>query len=360
MNKELFFIIPDLKVGGAQKVLYFLINFLVRKKFKIKILVFDSKKNVKFKFLPEVKIISLNSYKESKNFFQKIFYNFIRIRRIRSEIKKNKSSTIISFLSTANILTLISSLGLKRKIMVNERNDPHNEKIPYIWKFLRFFLYNFASKIIKNIPDKKFNQKFFFLKKKIVFIPNPLMLSEVNLKLKKKRILLSVARLTYQKNINLLIQSFAKSNAIKKGWKLIVLGKGPEEYVLKKKCRELQISKYVIFKGFVKNISYWYKKAAIFVLSSRYEGMPNALIESMYFKSAVIGASIPGVKYFIKNKYNGLIFKNNKEEELTKCINYLIKNNKKRTQFSMNAYNCLKKRAKAEVFYKSWINLLND
>ena len=359
-EKELIFVIPDLRIGGTQRNLIFLINFLIRKEFNIKIIIFDSKKHNMIHLPSKIKIKNLNLYKESKNIFQKIYFNLYRIKKIRSEIKDNKKAIIISFLSTANILTLISCLGLKRKIIINERNDPSKQTIPYIWKFLRFFLYSYAHKIVKNIPDKKVNKQFIHSNKKIIFIPNPLILKEANNNLKKKKIILSVARLTYQKNINLLLEGFSRSDAIKKDWKLVILGSGEEKSDLIKKCRSLKISNNVIFKGFVKNINFWYKIAGIFVSTSRFEGMPNALIEAIYFKSAVIGSNIPGIKYLIKHKYSGLIFKENDNQSLANSINSLIENHNIRKKFSLNAYNYLKKNLRPSSFYKSWINLLND
>ena len=299
----------------------------------------------------------MNLYKKSKSIFEKFFFNFFRIKKIRSEIKKNPS-IVISFLTTTNILTILSCLGLNRKIIINERNDPKKQTIPYIWKILRIIFYGLAFKIVKNIPDNKKEKNYF--KNKTIFIPNPLMLEKGNNNIKKEKIILSVARLTYQKNIDLLLHSFSKSDAIKNNWKLIILGKGPDEKKLKQMTKKLNISKFVIFQGLVKKINFWYKKAGIFVLSSRFEGMPNALIEAIFFKSSIIGSDITGIKYFIKHNFNGLLFKNNNEESLTKCINFLIKNRMVRNKFTKNAYKELKTKSNPNLFYNSWINLLNE
>lgn len=97
-EKELIFVIPDLRIGGTQRNLIFLINFLIRKEFNIKIIIFDSKKHNMIHLPSKIKIKNLNLYKESKNIFQKIYFNLYRIKKIRSEIKDNKKAIIISFL----------------------------------------------------------------------------------------------------------------------------------------------------------------------------------------------------------------------------------------------------------------------
>ncbi len=358
-KKDLIFIIPDLQVGGAQKVLVYLINFLATKKFNIKLIILDRFTRT-FKLSSKIKIINLNLYKKSKNIFEKIYYNLKRIKKIRSELKKEKKATVISFLTTTNILSIIANIGLRRKLIVNERNDIVNQKISFIWKILRIVLYCLVFKIVKNIPNNKTENKFLF-KRKTIFIPNPLISNAIiKNKFKREKIILTVARLNYQKNISLLIRSFAKSIAIKNNWKLIILGKGSEKNKLKSECYKLNIVKHVFFKGFIKNINYWYKKSAIFILSSRFEGMPNALIEAISFKLPVIGSNIPGIKFFIKNNNTGLLFDNNNENSLVKSINYYIKNENKRIQLSRNAYKKLIRVCNPNIFLNDWQKILNE
>ena len=171
---------------------------------------------------------------------------------------------------------------------------------------------------------------------------------------------MTVARLNYQKNIILLIRSFAKSIAIKKDWKLVILGEGPDKKKLKIECEKLNITKYVFFKGFVKNTGYWYKKSGFFILSSRFEGMPNALIEAIDFRLPVIGSNIPGIKFFIKNNNSGKLFENDNENSLVKSINYYIKNKNIRNNFSISAYKKLKRISNLNIFSNGWQKILNE
>lgn len=351
-NKEnLTFILPDLDLGGTQRVLVYLANSLVKEGYKIKIIVFKKVEGKIFDLSNKVLIKNLNLYKKTTNIFQKIFFNIYRIKKIRNEIKKDNSSKLISFLTTTNILTLISSIGLNKKIIINERNDPSKKKISIFWKILKFLIYRNADKIFVNQPNVKKS----FIYKNLFFIPNPITILPEK-KVKKKKIILSVARLDYQKNIDLLIKSFSKSIAIKKNWKLVIFGKGKEKKKLLMLVNKLGISNFVIFKGTTEKINYWYKKSEIFTLSSRFEGMPNALIEAMNSKLAVIGTRIPGIKFFIKNKINGLLFGVNNEKELTKHINFLIKNKTIRRNLGNKAFKDVNKLANPNVFINRWLN----
>lgn len=354
-NKNLIFIIPDLDIGGAQRILIFLVNFLIKKKFNIKIILLKKKKQISFKLSKKVKVKSLNLYKPSLNIFQKIFYNLYRIIKIREEIKNYNSYKIISFLSTTNVLTLIAAIGLNKKIIVNERNDPSKQQLSVVWKFLRLIFYRYADKIITNLPHIKNN----FFYKKSYFIPNPIILfSPKEKKINKRKIILTVARLNYQKNIDLLIKSFSKSLAIKKNWRLIIVGKGDDKNRLIKLTNDLNIKKFVNFKGIIEKIDFWYKKTEIFILPSRYEGMPNALIEAMNYKKAIIASDIPGIKYFIKNNVNGILFKVNDEKRLTNNINLLITNKKLRKILGNKAYKDVNRIANPKIFLNSWLKYL--
>ena len=86
--------------------------------------------------------------------------------------------------------------------------------------------------------------------------------------------------------------------------------------------------------------------------------MPNTLIESMYYKLAVIGTKIPGVQYFIKHKKNGLLINNNNEKDLIKNLNLLINNKKIRANLGENAQKTILKKGNPKYFQKKWIEIL--
>ena len=358
MNKKIMFVISDIEIGGAERILIFLANFLIKKKFKVRILYFKKKNSRCFNLNPKISSECLNLEKETNNIFQKIQYNYIRIKRIRKKINVYRPDYIISFLTTVNILSIIASFNLNKKLIINERNDLNKKKIPYIWKFLRFLLYRFSNKVLFNHPSSNKVLEKFVPSKKILFIPNPCMLKgKVSLKNKTKTILF-VGRLTYQKNVNLLIKSFYKSCAVKKGWKLIIFGYGEELNFLKNEIQKLGINQHVIFKGISNKINEWYAKSSIYIICSRYEGMPNTLIESMYYKLAIIGTRIPGIQYFIRHKQNGLLINNNNENDLIKNLNLLINNKKIRIILGSNAQKTIIKKGNKKHFQEAWIKIL--
>ena len=85
-------------------------------------------------------------------------------------------------------------------------------------------------------------------------------------KKKRQKNILFVGRLTFQKNIDILIRGFYKSEAIKKGWKLFIFGEGEELKNLEHVIKTLKINNYVYVKGVTKKITKWYKKSSIYVI----------------------------------------------------------------------------------------------
>ena len=178
--------------------------------------------------------------------------------------------------------------------------------------------------------------------------------------MKKKKIFLAVGRLTYQKGFDTLIHSFKKSKLYKKGWKLIILGEGKDELYLKKIVKEKKLEKLVIFYGFRQNIIDYYKKAKIFVLSSRYEGMPNALLEAISYNiPTIISDSVKAPLFFLKDNHSCITFKNLNTFDLAKKMDLLASNNQLQKKISINALATLKKEFSQKRVIRIWSNLIN-
>jgi len=156
---------------------------------------------------------------------------------------------------------------------------------------------------------------------------------------KTEKVILSVGRLSDQKNQSALIKAFV---AIKKKypeWKLNIYGDGPLKEKLTELCLSIDLDPSKILKGTTKNISKIYDRAEIFVLPSLFEGFPLTLIEAMAYELPVIGYDeCEGVKYIIKNRINGLLIESNdKIESLSNALNCLIENSDLRLEFGINA-----------------------
>jgi glycosyltransferase involved in cell wall biosynthesis len=92
--------------------------------------------------------------------------------------------------------------------------------------------------------------------------------------------LLAVGRLSREKGFDLLFDALAQVRSSHPNISLVVAGTGPEEAALKEQCRKLGLEDAVCFAGYIEDLSPYFASTSVFVLSSRYEGMPNALLEA--------------------------------------------------------------------------------
>ena len=319
------FVIYSLGSGGAERVLVNLANFL-SKKYKVYIFTFTNDKP--FYDLDEsVTHIKLNLDKESKNIFETILNIFKRIKILKDNFKN--LDVVVSFMIHINILSIIASKLLNKRIIVSERIEYsfYGKKI----NFLKKIFYPFANYLVVLTNEDKKNYTFL---KKVEVIPNPVILPECN-KNKREKIILAVGRLDKQKGFDTLIEVFSK---IDTDYKLYIVGEGKERNNLENFINSLNLKGKVFLVGRQKEIYKWYEKASIFVLASRKEGFPNVLIEAMACECACIAFDCPtGPREIIDNMKNGILVENQNKEKLKEAIELLIKDNNLREKLSREA-----------------------
>ena len=117
--------------GGTQKNLFYLINALKKNKNKIYLLTFSNKTKDVFIFSKDIQRSFLPLEQHSISFLNKISNNLKRLKLLRKFFKEQDFDIVISFLTTTNILTIISTLGMRSKIIISERNDPKRQEINF-------------------------------------------------------------------------------------------------------------------------------------------------------------------------------------------------------------------------------------
>ena len=138
-----------------------------------------------------------------------------------------------------------------------------------------------------------------------------------------------------------LINAFSKVSSTYPQYKLKIFGDGPLKEELQKQINDLHMKDKIFLCGVTDDMKQELEKSKIFVLSSDYEGMPNALIEAMVVGCAVISTDCPcgGPKELIKNNKNGILIPIENEEKLIKSINFLIEDENNAEIMGKNAKN---------------------
>ena len=361
MSKKLLFIIESLGGGGTQSVVSTIISEWKKLDLELDLLTFKPRKFDEFPVDKKIKRAIIEKNNKSNSIINRFFNNIIFIFRLRKFLKSYEHDFILSFITATNLLVLIASIGLKKKIIISERNDIHYQYITIFHRILRFFIYKYAFLVTSNIHKSLKVMESYVSRRKLVFLPNPVRFSKNSYKKNKNKnkIILSIGRLNKQKGYDILLDAFSNFNKKPQfnNWKLYILGEGPEREYLEKMIEKLNLCRSVFLLGYNEPTKY-YKIASIYVQSSIFEGMPNSVLEAMMFGvPTILNTKIRGIKYLAKDNFSCLYFNNDKDDLYKKLLS-LAKRTEKRNTIIENAFREVKKYNKKRIA-KVWLEKLN-
>jgi GalNAc-alpha-(1->4)-GalNAc-alpha-(1->3)-diNAcBac-PP-undecaprenol alpha-1,4-N-acetyl-D-galactosaminyltransferase len=329
---KILFIIPSLHQGGLENHVAVLANSIAKKNYNVSIVCYYN--NEIFYDLEERINIIVPLHNRSAH--STLIYYLKSFSFIRKKIKEINPDIIIGFGDNVNFISILACKSINKSIYVGDMSSPGKE-FPKLISFFRNVTYPMAKGIIAQTTRAK-EQKEQMLGRKvpIQIIPNPLRIVE-DIKIEKRNVILGVARHYYVKGIDRLLEAFAKVDA--KDWILEIAGsEGPETEKLINQAKVLGIENRVVFLGARKDIDRIYSYSSIFVLPSRSEGLPNALIEAMAHGLPCISFDInAGPSDVIEHKVNGILVEDGNIDELARRMNQLIENKKMRDALGRKA-----------------------
>ena len=143
-----------------------------------------------------------------------------------------------------------------------------------------------------------------------------------------------------------------------KQWKWIILGDGEDKEKLQAKIKEYGLENRLILKGNVSNVEDYYKNSSLYVMTSRFEGLPMTLLEAKTYKLPIVSFNcLTGPSEIVKNNVNGLLINPENVEAMSNKINILLKDEKKLKEFSNNAQIDIEKFELKPIIEK-WDNIL--
>lgn len=334
---KILFNLGSMAKGGAERVVANLSDYFIRNGNEVSI-VTTIKKRSYYELNEKVELYGLDDIKRGRNFLTK---NLIRIKRLNEIVKLKKPDIILSFLPEPSYRMLLLKLcNRKLKVIVSVRNDPKIEYKSIRNRIVMKLLYPLADGFVFQTDEAKeyFNNK---IQNNSIVIPNPLGKQFVNAKInnKKEKIIISVGRLEPQKNQKMLIKAFANIADEIPEYKLIIYGEGTLRRDLEMLIVQEELEDRVLLPGSIDNIIDELNKAEVFVLSSDYEGMPNALMEAMAMGLPCISTDCPcgGPKYLFGEEKKGILVKPNDISDLSSKMKYLLNNEQEKNNLSKNA-----------------------
>lgn len=352
--KNIVFVVGVLSNGGAERVISLLSNEMTEKNYSITIITLYEEKNDYIEN-PEIKIINLNANKINSK-IRKIYYI---ISRLMNHIKNIKPNILISFVTEINMYSLIAAKLSNQKIIISERNDPNQNPSNKYIKKIRNYLYTFSDGVVFQTKGAKnyYNEK---IRKKSVVISNPLSSDLPTWRFEEtNKTIITASRLVEQKNLKMLIDAFHIFSLKFPDYNLKIFGVGHLEKDLKEYVQRIGISKSVVFGGFTKNIHSEYLKSRLFVMSSNYEGVSNAVLESLAIGLPVISTDSPpgGAREYIINDNNGYLIEVNDTKKLTELLIENVEKSENLIRISNNSRK-IKKELSVEKVVKNWIEFI--
>lgn len=353
---RLIFVAETLSYGGAARRFVGLANAMVQRNHHVELLLYGDLIDINEKIDNEIKINNIKINYESKNWFQRnIIYRQKTIKEINKYFEKNVFDVVISFNDMVNINMLLSRAKSSCKILISERSDPYYNA-RYL-QIIKKWLFKKADGIVFQTEGARdfFDEN---LPVNTRIIPNPIP-SDENFSqfegIRQKKIV-SVARLwLYQKRQDILLKAFKEFSKKYNDYKLVLYGDGPDCKKIEKLIIDLNLEQKVIIAGVKKDIIDLIKDAELFVLSSDFEGIPNALIEAMSVGLPVISTkcSPGGAEFLINNNINGLLVECGDSKNLFRAMDYIIKNPDKAKLMGSNATEIVKE-LDQNIIYDNW------
>lgn len=295
--------LPSLHGGGAERSMVTLANGFAMRGYKVDLVLVKAEGPYISEVSDKVDIINLSSSSVLKSLPRFVRY----IRRANPEI-------ILSAMSHANVIAILANFlsGLRSQAIVSERESlaaaiSARRGIKYrILRFLMRTAYPYADKIVtvSSAMQNEIIHHFNIGQNKVTYIYNPI----VNEKLyqlakcsiehpwyrdEKGPLILAVGRLTAQKDYPTLIKAFSQLRYQVHEARLVILGEGEDRESLNELVQASHLQSYVSLPGFISNPFPYMKRASLFVLSSRWEGLPGVLIQAMACGTPVVSTDCP-------------------------------------------------------------------
>lgn len=372
---KICFFTSTLCKGGAERVISNLSNAMINNNEIEQIdIITMYNTDVEYKLDDRVKLYSLdkkyvgykkllNNHKGLIKFLKRVLKFLCNIKR-KKTLKKMISSSdydvIISFFPEPSFMLLSLRKYVKCPIIVSDRNDPNIEYSNVRSKWLMRRLYPLADGFVFQTTDaKKYFDNIFEKKYDIIFNPvNDKFIIE-RYEGKREKTIVNIAKMTNQKNQMLLIKSFEKIMEKYNDYNLIIYGEGPLRDNLQKYINNCNLKNRVFLPGKIDNVEDAIYKSSLFVLSSDYEGMPNALIEAMCLGLPVISTDCPcgGPKMLIENNKNGILVEVGNIKALSDAIEKVLNDEDFATEIGKNASK-LSQIVSSDVINDKWIKFI--
>ena len=356
-------VISTFGAGGAERVMAVMANYWAGQGHDLTLITLASAEEDFYPLHAGIRRIGLGLTNLSTSIRKAVWNNIVRLKQLRETIYRSHADVVISFIEKTNILVLMSTIALHIPVVVCERIDPRYHKIELVWAVLRQVLYRRAAALVVQTEGLRGWAEGLAHNRAVYVIPNPITkIDRIDRPMfngnPSGKTVAAMGRLAPQKRFDHLIHAFAHCVASHSDWSLVIVGEGPERMRLEALSVHLGIGERVTLLGCLSDPFPVLRKADLFVLSSRYEGFPNALVEAMACRLPVISTDCPsGPRDIIRDGVDGILVPPDDVAALANAMDRLMADPQERQRLGVQAVEVVE-RFSTDRIMKLWGDLL--
>ncbi len=312
---RLALVTPGLSGGGAERITALLAQGWAQAGHEVTIVSFAAPSADDYPVPSIVRVAALGLTGTSTSLVHGIGANFGRLRALRQLLRQLRPDAVIGIMAECSILAVIAGRGLGIPVIACEHNYPPCLPIPRHWHWLRARTYPLAARVLMLTRQGLDWLEQHIPRARGEVMPNPVMfplpvkgpsLPPEQIVDDGRPVILTIGRMVYQKQIELAIEAFARIAPRRPDACLVILGEGPDRPQLEDRVRRLGLGDSILMPGWAGNLGDWYRRASLLMLSSRFEGFPNVLLEAMAHGCPPVSVDCPtGPRDIISHGENG-------------------------------------------------------
>jgi glycosyltransferase involved in cell wall biosynthesis len=332
---KLLIFIHSLSSGGAERVTVNLANHWAGKKWDIVVVTLAPKRDDFYELHPAVKRITLELAGDSSNLFVGLLQNLRRVLALRRVLREIQPAIALGMTTTANVLLALAAWGFSTvRAIGSERTHPPQCPMGPLWEGLRRLSYGRLAVVTALTSESADWLNAHTGARRVSVIPNaalwplPMQVPRIipeSLCQPERPIMLAVGRASEEKQFGLLLEVFHSLANQHDDWDLVILGEGPQRPALQAQVWAAGLEKRVFLPGRAGNVGEWYERADLYVMSSRFEGFPNTLVEAMAHSLPAVSFDCDtGPRDIIRHGVDGLLIPPGDVAGLTAALDRLM------------------------------------
>ena len=354
-------VIHSLHGGGVERITAAMANHWAAVGDKVTLISLDHDRDDRYPLNPNVSRVALDLMSESTGVWEAMYRNVDRIRKLRTAIHESKPDVVVSLLERTNILTLMACAGLNVRNVICERTDPRHYDIGRVWSSLRRLTYPRCGALVVQTQGVASWARGIVGGRPVFVVPNPVLDPSLPAATDEQRepIILCMGRLDPVKAFDCAIEGFGLIAEHHPDWKLRILGEGPERPALEAQIADLNLSQQVDLPGWVNDPVDELLGGRIFLLTSRWEGFPNAILEAMACGLPTVSFDIEsGPSEIIRVGTDGFLIEPGRVDMLATAMQLLMSDDELRCELAASAPDVVQRFGREE-FFRQWDAILD-